>query len=468
MISELVRPGVKRLVENSEKVNRTIAVIPNTPLDHLVTEVIPVVTPTPGLEDEAVYQAADVTDITGINRHEMVMDEVITTLGSGLAMQVNVIRNEILPMVRRITAAVVDSTNAVKLGEYVIEPFFLSEVHDNEVIMELLEPWANFTLEEVASPIGFQPMEEAALITQVQTGSSRLDELMAEMIGKHPAGWAQSIYEDYFGIKGVKKFKPFNNFKSMDEWLFIHFLCRSMADQPQEGSPLSLVEHNAYCAKLLAQTALGMYNTHRSWDTLRSLGTVVLSWPITTEIPTGDQPAIIQVIGDSYNNFLGAGGTPEILIGACVSDRPYIQSKLIEDAERYAHAYNGYKTRQNTYRETQLGGIVRERLYVEVSEEIKTLPECIFDQGLPIEKMLAILHTIVGKFNDSQAANRTYEVVREVVCKVIYGHTDAWPMLLEVDRVMTERQCKGREAIYYVVLNRIVDFWLSQTEVSYR
>lgn len=467
MISENVRPGVQRIVDNSDASNMRITVIPNTPLDHLVTEVIPVVTPTPGLEAEGVYQQADVTDITGINRHEMVLDEVINTIGAGLAEQVKIVRHEIIPMVRRVTAAAVDSANEVKLGEYTVEPFFLSEIHDNEIITELLEAWASFDLVEVASPIGFQPMDDQAVIQMADTGSTRLDGPMAEMIGKHPAGWAKAVYEDYFGVTGVKKFKAFNNLKSMDEWLLVHFLCRAFADNPQEGSGLSMQAHNSFCAALLAQTAVGMYNTHRSWDSLRSLGNVILSWPLSTDIPTSPEDAIIQVIGDTYNDFLGAGGSPEILIGACVTDRPYASTKLIEKSTEYAHAYSAYKTRQAFYRAGQMGGILRTRIYEEISNEIQTLPECLFSEGVPMATMISILRSMVGKFKDEFVVDNVYIVVREIICKVIYGHTDAYPILLDIDRVMKERDCTGREAMYYVSLERLATFWLNQTSIEF-
>lgn len=468
MISENTRPGIAAVVSNARDAKLTLDVIPNTPLASLVVETTPVVTPTVGLEAEAIYQQTEVTDITGINRHEMVLDEVVGTLGEAMVEQMRMVRCDVLPMVKRVASLAIDAANEVKLGEYVIESFFLAEIHDNEAIVELLARWDSYPSSKVISPIGFQKLEESEIITLAATGSPRLDEPMAEMIGRHPASWATSVYEEYFGIQGVKTFTPTIQFPSMDEWLLVHFLARNLADNPQEGSGLSLAQHNGYCAALMAQTAVAMNATHKNWDFLRTSGSLVLSWPIATDIPVDAKSAVIQVIGDNYNNFLGAGGTPEVLIGASMDDRPYSGAAFTTNQERYMQHYVAYKQRLAFFRERQLGGVLRNALNVEIAKEILVLPEGFLANSISVDKMQSHVTALLGSKKDVELVDNLYMVAREVICKVIYGHTSALEIAEKIDDVMTKRKCDGRRAAYYVAIDLLLEYWLNQTTCKYQ
>jgi hypothetical protein len=468
MISENTRPGIAAVVSNTRDSKLILEVMPNTPLSHLVVETTPVVTPTVGLEAEAVYQQTELTDITGVNRHEMVLDEVVGTLGEAIVEQMRMVRCDVIPMVKRVTSLAIDAANEVKLGEYVIETFFLSEIHDNEAIVELLSRWDSFPAGKVISPIGFQKLEESEVIALAATGSPRLDEPMAEMIGKHPAGWATAVYEEYFGITDVKTFTPVVQLNSMDEWLLAHFIARNLADNPQEGSGLSLLNHNNFCATLMAQLAVAMTSTHKNWDFLRTSGSLVLSWPIATDIPIDAKSAVIQVIGDNYNNFLGAGGSPEILIGASMDDRPYSGAAFTTNSERYQKQYVAYKNRLAIYRERQLGGVLRTALNIEIAKEVLTLPEGLLENSISIEKMQAHVTGLLGSKLDHELVGDLYMVAREVICKVIYGHTSALEIAEKIDAVMTKRSCDGRRAAYYVAIDLLLEYWLNQTTPKYQ
>lgn len=466
MISQNSVAGTEAVAANLVDAKKVLEVIPNTPLSYLVTETIPVITPTLGLESAAIVETTQVEDIQGVNRHEVVLDEVVGTVGSGIANQMKIACHDVIPMVRRVVAKVEDAIAETTVGDYSIETFFLAEIHDNEAIVELLTRWNEFRADKVVSPVGFQPMAEADIITMSQTGSPRLDEPMAEMIGSHPAGWATTVYEKYFGISEILNYKPVVNLRTMDELLMAFFLARNFADKPQEGSPLSLAQHNNYCATLMSHLAVGMIVTHKNWDYLRTTGAVVLSWPLASDIPTDDSQAIIQVIGDNYNNFLGAGGSPEVLIGAAMADRPYAGKALSEKMKTYLEHYQMYKVRLANYRERNLGTLVRNTLAVEIGKEIILLPEHTLKDSLSIEKLQSLLIAQVGTVLDHRLPKELYAVVRELICKVVFGHTSALEILTQIDHVMTKYKVSGREAAYRVSISMILDYWLSQLHVT--
>lgn len=466
MISENTRPGIDAVCANARDAKMELSVIPNTPLAHLVVETTPVVTPTLGLEAQAIYDQTAITDVTGTNRHEMVLDEVIGTLGEAMVEQMRLVRNDVIPMVRRVTNLALDAAKEVTLGEYNIETFFLAEVHDDEAITELLQHWAAFKANDVTTPIGFQKMEEADIINLASTGSPRLDEPFSEMIGRHTAGWATAVYEEYFGLNSVKTFRGNVNLRQMDEFLLVHFLCKAFVDNPQPGSGLSMLKHNEFCASLLAQTAVAMIVTHANWDFLRTSGAIVLTWPLATDIPLNEESAVIQVIGDNYNNFLGAGGSPEALIGASMADRPYSGVALMEKKEEYMKHYVAYRTRLSQYRDRQLGGVLRTAVNVEIAKEILTLNTDFLDAAIPQSNMQAGITALLGSILDVRLVENLYDCVREVICKVIFGHTSALEIATKIDAVMTKRKCSGREAAYYVTIDILLDYWLNQVDVK--
>jgi hypothetical protein len=248
----------------------------------------------------------------------------------------------------------------------------------------------------------------------------------------------------------------------------VHLWATHLMDQAPNIQGYSLEEYKLTIATLMAGTGGALVSILNQYDGYEAAGVVVLQYPNRLPFLRQVEDGEILVYGPSYEKFLSAGGSPEVLFGAAVSDRPLTQSKLLEGAARYASAYVvTYENAMNMFNQNR-----SQRLWtligVEVSKFVQSCPREHLNPNFanPIEDTQEAVKAYIVDFSSLPLTNGCYEQIRNVFGKVVFGHSNALKILTGIDaRQAVNPNESLMDSAYKVAIDLIVEHQLSQVNV---
>ena len=169
----------------------------------------------------------------------------------------------------------------------------------------------------------------------------------------------------------------------------------------------------------------------------------------------------IYVNGDTYNAYLKAGGSPEVIMGASFEGVPRTRSEIESRADTYLEAYDKY-VRSN---QTQVKSMRSEAIRV-------VMPTLFYDYIRTEEKYKDSLIELRECINDKMNMvaineNDIYPSVRQLVCSVLYPKADTLKVLSRIDELLKANpdmdQADAATACYTSLLT---DFMFSQLIVT--
>lgn len=468
MLTKMTLSAITPVVQNAMSAELRMVPLANTPIATLVEHSLPV-TDLNQVEPERVLDVVESCalqlNLESVPMHAVVMDEVVEVIGNSVEAQFKYAREVVVPTIGKVVGNAKSKLDETGLPTYSVERLDLAAIHSNPVVEELLSRWAERQPAQVQGIAGFPQKDESEIVTAMQTGNATLDGQLADMIASHPAGWVAEIYTKFF-VTGNGLIQPKYAPALIDQHLVVHLLARAFMDTPPENSGMSLSSYNLAIAGLLEQTAVQMNTIHQYWLRMRRQGIVVLSYAVATGIPTSVEDGVIQVFGDVYDKFLAEGGTPEVIIGANLSDRAVDLINMTEKKDKYLMAYQNYARNADIERTNRLGALLRDVISREVSIEIINLPEVAVNPHVEREALHAMAKDALSAFNDHQLITDLYKVVRHVLCKSVFGHTDSLKILQSMDEYMADGAMEPRDAAYRVCIDMVVEHLLSQVEIT--
>ena len=183
-------------------------------------------------------------------------------------------------------------------------------------------------------------------------------------------------------------------------------------------------------------------------------------WSYTTE-----GRRLVMVNNDVYLKYLEAGGTPESIFGAVVGSGSTDYQLLLDQREvnerRWAKfaALHAQKVAATIYTSQ------REALRLAMAEYINELP----NDELDCER--AQLHdrtvALLGRYQP-KAFEDPLCVARQLVCDVLYGHTNARMVLDAMEVAESENpEMNARECALLSVIDLVARWMASQIQVTY-
>lgn len=440
----------------------------DTPLEGIVHEMMPMCGVVPDGQDAPVIiqNVVSTENAQGENAFNATIEEAVNVIADVTVNRMETIRGLVLPMISQAVERANDALSTIELADFSIQSYFLADIHDNAFIHEMMENFASATYQEVSMLRGFGARTEGELMELVKTGNPLVDQQLAKMLANHPEGWIVDVYDFFFGRSPYKVYQGHVSFPEMDKLVVGMMLVNAVLESPPEDYPASLSAYERETVFLLGQIAGALKETHERWDRLRTNGVVVLSWPIASDVPSEPEQAIINVIGDNYNNFIGAGGSPELIIGAAVSNRPYNAEDLLENKDTYLQAYESYRVRYETNKTKSMGTLMRNALGTSLTESVRLLPKDMFPEGLSDHDAPGVMLTHLGYYSDIEISEKTYQVAREIVSKVLFPDYDPLAVLKGIDEEMEKREIEPRVAATLVVVDDILDHLLSQVIIE--
>lgn len=428
-----------------------------------------------GLEsyDVLLERSAQVQLPDGSYPHDDRKAESIKNVTTAVLHGLNVAQNQVNPKIKRVVDEVnsyVDADEAGRLQPMNVVPVFYHEIWDSPIIEQLAGRHANqyhgdFKLRALGLPV---PSDWNAVL---KSGVPSLDAELSSWISSLNPQMLQQVWEEVFGLRANSLLEAVNGragtgagmYARLEAPLVAFLAARFLADNVPEGANMSLEAYRLYMAELAARAGQNvMSNLQRRASDIRR-GVVIISVPPTG---TGD----VHVLGDTYNQFLSAGGSPEAVLGAVVSQKTNLITTAGGSFEPLVAEWNRVRgvianTVQFRRRELIINGLKLSMLRLINDTDEAELPPGV-DRSV-FHKQLSQQISELRNFRQEDL----YVVARSLICRTLYAHTDAELILSAIDNAIETAARAGvqmdvREAALLGVIDYLVEWAVESLDFS--
>lgn len=392
--------------------------------------------------------------VQGVCEHDCVMDELSTTIAETVARNIDWARTVVNPAVKKLYDYILAySQERADAGPKAIEivPQFYTSLWDNPTLAEMVRPYSELPVENVPEDLPvFAPVatdEEA--IAAARTGIGHIDAQAAEMFSAMSEGMPKYLFNAYFANGQGDRSLPTNGIGNATNALAVFLWARALMDEVPESMDVDSTFYREVMVRMMSRVATRIAVAMRQRELLRSSKAMNLSY-------AGDK---IYVDGDVYNNqFLSAGGTPELLMGASMMDQPVGFNELINGKERYEREWTTRRRLHAAAIEANKLDVIRNGVVRGLRDLAKEIPEdlCVVEYST----LAPMIEAIGGTITERQASD-LYRTCRDVVCRVLYPHIDALKILTLFDEVMMNDEGMDERSAALLVSVDLLCCWVA-------
>lgn len=422
-----------------------------------------------GLTEDGVPHVSDDAPETQVaanagDDHSAQRDMLVTNAARAVAFTMDIARNHVNPKIKRIvdaTETYIDSMRSSRLAPLLIKPQFIADIYSNADLNDLLSKHAGSLHKDIPAQVISAKWHDQALTSGIDSFDSD--------IAKHFSGreaYVQNLWERYFSnVPGKFRSGDFRQDVSSPDDALVLFLgahhLLSAEDVP-EGLDTDLVGYRGYLGSIKDQAGAQVSRRVGQMKTSIESNQLVLDAPRPTragEVVSGN----IEVNGDVYNKWLGDGGSPEALMGAC----------LTGDALSYANCKVNAADNTASW-ERHLNGLNAQAVFELRGNTIAGLRRAVIDLAKDIYAERDDGKTFgVEALNHYLAAlaphelDNLYNVARSLVCDLFYSHTDAKAFLQGYDDAASKNAgMDSGEVALTVAIDYIAHWVAAQITVS--
>ena len=409
--------------------------------------------------------------------HDKKKDELTTIVANTILGNLSFTRNRVKPIIVSVVDEVVaeQQKTGINIANVMsIVPDTYESIWATPGLVQLVERFRDVPrLGKMGKTNVFPAKTEGELIEMLKTGSSRLDSDVVKLIEEVGSATLTAVWSEFFAIRpdwdedtSVAYFAGYGPVYRRRA-LIIHLLANRLAKDVPEGVSLSGSAYDFMIASVIAQTGLAINNVMDFRERQLKGKTLVIQWPLPgSEYRTAlTESAQLSVNADVYDTWLKAGGSPEILFGAAITDRNQSFDDLLNEADRYK---NAWKQRAAYVRSAQAMEMYRktvEAIKMAVTRQINALEDEDLVHGTREHHHKALgayLTTITPRDIDD-----LYEVAKRVVCHSMFSHRDCLLILDTMDMIgEKEPDLNSREIATLATARILGHFLASQLTVS--
>ena len=312
----------------------------------------------------------------------------------------------------------------------------------------------------------YPEMDGLELEERMVTGIARFDGYLKTVLDDVEPDLPLTIYNSVFRASGVDLYSGLFNASLARRKRFValitQLVAKSFLEKPPETTNSSLSDFNDNCATFLQQSGRTLYRMVKERERFNAENRLITFFP-----QPGSTNQAIEVVGEVYTRWLEEGGSPELLMGACLSgNREVSYPGLLEDKEKYLKVYSRaeqmHKSKAAANRTSAMVDETR-RVVSEYIRSLSTDDKTIID---PKDVLLKRLGESLGTITCGQSTD-CYCYVREVVCNVFYPHTNALTILKLIDEAIEENpKLSVREAGTVATIDIVATWVASMIDVS--
>ena len=246
--------------------------------------------------------------------HDVRESEVIEMYAKTLFRRLNVLRDEIIPLVETVASRVNQNVLEEIPTTWAIETLPFQGLYRSERFAEFLKDYPATVIRDATTLSGLSDRTEEEIAALLNTGSTALNELVVEIVASYPANWLKEVYDRYFKAGAPTKintrFNPFMSWGVLDEIIVVHILARVIAAKGLVDATIAmpLNTFKTALAEMIVATGSTINRCLGQLLDFANHGMVILTVDRNT--------STVYVVDDNYNTFLTEGGSPEVITGA--------------------------------------------------------------------------------------------------------------------------------------------------------
>lgn len=390
--------------------------------------------------------------------HSIQRDQLVEHATRAVAFTMDIARNHVNPKIKRVvdaTEAYIDSMRSGRLAPLLIKSHFIPDVYHNADLNDLLAKHAGSLHKDVPAQVITAQWHDQALTS----GVGSLDHDIAQHFsGREEA--VKDLWERYFSnVPGKYRSADLrHDVVSPDDALVLFLGAHNLlnSDEVPAGLATDLVGYRGYLGAIKDQAGATVARRIGQMKTSIESNQLVIDAPRPSrpgEVVSGH----IEVNGDVYNKWLADGGSPEALMGACLTGDALSYANCKINAadnsaswERHLNGLNAqavFELRGNT-----ITGL--RRAVIELAKEIYAERGDGKTFGIDaLNHYLAALPT--------QALDNLYNVARDLVCDLFFTHTDAKAFLEAYDAAAAKNDRMDAGEVALTVALDYITHWVA-------
>lgn len=415
-----------------------------------------------------ILEASRSKNLQGICEHDLVMDEVVEVVKKTITWNLDLARNQINPAIMAGVEGVqnyVADKQALDPTLISIKPQVFHSIWGSHFLTGMIERYSETPVSDVLLDRVIPVDANRSGFELVDTGITSMNVELKSFIETLPADYVSHVYQELFGPGSpdtVSRLLSVINPAYADPCrvLVVFLLASQLLNNIPDGVAMSVAQYREFISAVLAQSgrALCRILTRREANVTNKA--LILDWSRNGADQIGVEPIVIQVNGDVYTKWLEAGGCPEVLFGAFVTDRNYSFDQLLERKVQYLSVWERQERVITTNKRLQKANHMQLGLARSIEAQIDAMP----DEYLLTERSIykTNLHNYIRNMPHNWHEGDVYQTVRKTICNVVFPHTNAFEILCAIDAACADNpELPVREAGLLAV-TEIVSIWVAK------
>ncbi len=462
----------------------SLEAIEGSPLGLLVNATNVPVLPNISLEDlvEGVREASMEDNYGGASEHDLVLEESATGSADALKASIDFARNVLRPTTDQVESRVREALANAQPIRYYVEPYFVHDLFFSSQLKDMVDRHSEAPSEELHR-LALEDMDEAALTTMLQTGNGGWDDAVSQWLATKPEGWLHEVYCRVFGpVSGTELIPDYENalkistmgkltlelgIQKEDFLLAAYLLASSLYNNPINSDKTG-TEWRSLLTTWIQQLGLALNSSIESMARHIKLGRMVLHYPLRDSVWLKNQEdGKIVVFGNVYNQWLGKGGSAEVLIGVLFNggELPTYANEIDEQRDTYLRSYHRYEQILAREVANRANDLIRQAF---ITSMLLALGEATTDQlpvGVEREELRARLLEHIDAVTRWESVD-IYRTAREMLALYVFCKPTALHLLEAIDEKMdADSELDAAEAAYLVLQEYVAKYVSNQMSV---
>ena len=476
MLTKIALESARELADVLEKRRIQLEPIEGSPLDLLVRSSQPVLeVDKPQTVDQAV-ESLEVNslsvDETNLNNHDAVSENINAKIVGLIDRRLYLARSVINPIVKKYAEIVVNDLMGVVPQQPEVVPVDFGEFYDNPMAREIFK---GFTYNDPGTLYGVLGIElddsNNYYLEALSTGSEFIDAKLTQIIQTRGIDWVKDIAVRYFNrgeeIPTIDPSLRPEYQEALDRNLIIHFYARYFFNKEYPLTKESPEIWRLNLSKILGRTSNNIQGLWVYRDDLDRRNTV--------HVQPSTEAHRVFIYKPTYDLFKMNGGSDTAIMGYAKHHRGILSVEaLLEKKDEVEELYDNAVNKEiRDVRASKINLIKRscERHLPDLISElptdaVNTIPALI-NQDLP-----KVLYFRGKEWINNPAVidpDNVYQYVQDLICKGLLPELDLSSLYAGIEKYTRAdygTPLTPAQAVYYVVLEEVVRFYLSQTAFS--
>ena len=426
---------------------------------------------------DIVYRLAEVSGTVGMDKrclHDDALAKAASVISKAVQYDLHLAKNVVNPLIRSVLDSVHEELRqrtASMATVLSIVPDKYESIWTNALLTDLVAPYSDVAAFDIKAGANIHPMLPVeAILGLLKTGSTRLDSDIDKFVKEIGVEFVVETYKQFYALTMQEgDTTAMEALSQLDTGLIgrkravlVHLMARRLSAAPLEGINMNLSSYELMMAEVINHTGRIINRVFEVRARSNRYKTLVQRWPAPNAEYMVRSPELGQLVVnyDIYEEWLKAGGTPEILFGAAVSDRCEQYDQLLAKGEDYAVIWANRASMVKSAQRSNVFNDTISAMKIAISKEIAGLDEV----GLSGRSAEALQHRLTHCLGQVtiDCITDLYECVRSVVCDVLYPSTNAKTVLTRIDSVAKANpDLTIREAGLLAVID-IVTEWVAK------